>query len=212
MQFQDPAWLGWERKCLERIRRGERDAFGELYEAFAAALYARVLLPRLGNPAAAEEALAETFRMALERLDQFSDRQLSIWHWLVRIATNKATDIHRERARTGKALSNFVDLLGPLTPPEADPGSALEHRREQEQLRAAVARTLERLNPRYRKAIELRILADESRQACAEQLQVSVPTFDVVLLRALRAFRKEWSAEMSSEKPKVLLMQKEEQP
>jgi len=196
MQFQDPAWLGWERGCLERVRRGDRAAFGELYQAFASALYAQVLLPRLGSPAAAEEALAETFRSALERLAQFQERELSVWHWLARIAVNKATDLHRERARTRKALNGFVELLGPLATPGESPHGALEREREQAGLRSAVARVLGRINPRYRRAIELRLLEDRERAECAAALEVSVPTFDVVLLRALRAFRKEWVAEL----------------
>ena len=51
---------------------------------------------------------------------------------------------------------------------------------------------LARLNPRYRRALELRFFEERSRQECAAALEVKLGTFDVLLLRALRAFRKEW--------------------
>lgn len=60
--------------------------------------------------------------------------------------------------------------------------------------RDAIARVLESINPRYRRAIELRFLEEQPREACATALGVTLGTFDVVLLRALRAFRAQWSA------------------
>jgi len=55
------------------------------------------------------------------------------------------------------------------------------------------------MNPRYKRAIELRFLEERTRQECADVLEVKLGTFDVVLLRALRAFRKEWEALMGAE-------------
>jgi RNA polymerase sigma-70 factor (ECF subfamily) len=51
---------------------------------------------------------------------------------------------------------------------------------------------LDKLNPRYRQAVTLRILEERSREQCAATLSVTVATFDVLLLRALRSFRKTW--------------------
>ena len=104
----------WESRCLEEIRRGSRRAFSELYEAYAGRLYSHVLLPRLGNASAAEEALAETFGAALEHLGGYQPMRGGIFRWLTTIAVNKATDIHRERARTGKALASFESLVAPV--------------------------------------------------------------------------------------------------
>jgi RNA polymerase sigma-70 factor (ECF subfamily) len=105
---------------------------------------------------------------------------------------NQATDQHRARARAGKALAGYQQLLGPLQEPPADPASELELARERAALRERIAATLEALNPRYRQAIALRLLEDRPRAECAAALACTVPTFDVVLLRALRAFRSQW--------------------
>jgi DNA-directed RNA polymerase specialized sigma24 family protein len=52
------------------------------------------------------------------------------------------------------------------------------------------------MNPRYARAIRLRFFDELSREVCAEALEVTVATFDVVLLRALRAFKKTWTMEI----------------
>ena len=174
---------------MTAIKRGDRAAFRRLYQAMAPPLDARILLPRLGDPATAEEALADTFARAVERLDSYQDRGGSIWSWLVAIAANRALDVHRERARTGRALAGFQALLGPtLGDAEAPHDEALD----QAKLRDAVAGALARINPRYRRALELRFFEEQERDRCAAALEVKVGTFDVLLLRALRAFRAAW--------------------
>ncbi len=182
--------LGWELRCLEQVQRGDRRAFGELYAAFARPIYGEVLLPRLGSAAAAEDALAETFRAALEKIREYRPQGGSIFGWLARIAVNKATDVHRRGARTGKALASFESLVGPLR----EPGPGPERRLDQERLRACVDEVLGGLSPRHRQAIELRILQERPRPECAQRMNVTVGNFDVLLLRALRAFRAAWVA------------------
>lgn len=190
--LSDENRLRWERRCLERAKAGDRQAFAELYREYARPLYSKVLMPRLGNAQAAEDALSETFRMLLERIDRTEHQGVSIWFWLSRVAVNKANDMHRVKGRTSRALASFESLLAPLRPETVDPGEAAESDDERARLAGSVRDVLERINPRYRRAIELRFLEDRSRQDCADALEVKLGTFDVVLLRALRAFRKEW--------------------
>jgi len=188
--------LAWELRCVERIQRGNRGAFDEIYAAFAPALYAQVLLPRLGSAFAAEDALAETFRAALEKLGDFRPQGGSLFGWLARIAVNKATDLHRERTRTGKALASFESLVAPLREGDLAAGLEADRRLDQHRLRATVGDVLGRLSARYRRAIELRMLEDLPRAECARQMETTIGNFDVLLLRALRAFRGEWIAQL----------------
>jgi RNA polymerase sigma-70 factor (ECF subfamily) len=190
--WNDPDNLAWERARLTAARRGDRAAFAELYGRFAPELFRRVLMPRLGNRQAAEDALSEVFRTFLERMDRYEDQGKSVWYWLARVAVNKATDMHRVKGRTNRALVSFKSLLDPLAEGPSDPDAEVSGKVEKERLGDAVKETMERLNPRYRRAIELRFLEDRSRQDCAEALEVKLGTFDVLILRALRSFRKEW--------------------
>jgi RNA polymerase sigma-70 factor (ECF subfamily) len=176
------------------LRQEDRDAlFSELYRRYAARIYRDVLLPRLGNKAAAEDALSETFRTLLEKLESIDRRDEKLWPWLATVATNKANDMFRMKNRTGRALVNLEELLAPLRTPSPHAEQELDQKREQERIKDAIARVLGELNPRYRSAIELRFFKDESRETCASALEVEVSTFDVLLCRALKSFRKEWA-------------------
>jgi RNA polymerase sigma factor (sigma-70 family) len=190
----------WERECVARALGGDRQAFGEIYDSYAELIYRRVLYPLLGNAAAAEDALAESFRVAFQRLDGYEPGEVSIYYFLAAIARNKALDMHRARKVTGRALANFQALLGPLAHSPDSPEQLLDQESSRRRLGRAVHATLGQINARYREAIALRFLEDQPREVCASRLGVKVATFDVLLLRALRAFRKRWD-ELRVESP-----------
>jgi RNA polymerase sigma-70 factor (ECF subfamily) len=191
VSFDDPAWLAQERQWLSELQQGDGRAFDRLFQAYAEPLYRRILLPRLGDAAVAEDALAETFRKAIERLPSYEDRGKGLWPYLATIATNQAHDVHRERSRSGRALASFEALLAPFQAAASGP-AAPDAGPDQAALRAAVDRVLQALNPRYRQAILLRFFEDREREECAALLEVKLGTFDVLMLRALRAFRERW--------------------
>ena len=186
MPFDDPAWLAQERQWVSALRGGDGRAFDRLFLAYAQPLYRRVLLPRLGDPAAAEDALAETFRKAFERLDAYQDRGQGMWPYLTVIAMNQVHDMRREGSRRGRALASFAALVAPLEAGAA-PGDD-----DRAQLRPTIEAVLAQINPRYRRAIELRFLEEREREECARLMEVKLGTFDVLLLRALRAFGQQW--------------------
>lgn len=206
--FASRAWLVQERDLVKRARKGEREAVAALYRAFAPRLYRTVLMPKLGNAQAAEDALSETFRTALEKLASFEDQGRSMYFWLARIATHKATDMHRVKARTRRALTSFEELLGPLRGSSPRPEKDLVEAERQTQLKDAIATVLPQLNPRYARAIELRFFEERSREACASEMNVKIGTFDVVLLRALRSFRKEWDRLFEGDDPGQPMMER----
>ena len=85
--------------------------------------------------------------------------------------------------------AGFAALLGPLG---GDPVAPNDEGPDGDKLRAAVAAALGRINPRYRRALELRFFEERERGDCAAALEIKLGTFDVLLLRALRAFRAAW--------------------
>lgn len=203
VDFTSDGWIASERKLVAAARAGDHQAIADLYRAFAPRLFRTVLMPRLGNRQAAEDALSETFRTALERLDRFEDKGVSIYFWLSRIAVNKATDMHRVKARTRRALASFEDLLAPLRPSAPRPEKELAAAQRHRLLGEHVASVLSAINPRYARAIRLRFLEERGREECAEAMEVKLGTFDVVLLRALRAFRKAWDVEVGMEEGRL---------
>ncbi len=184
-----------ERALLAAIRKGNRESWGKLYDLYAPLLYRRILMPRLANPSAAEDALSETFRTAIENFEKFEDQPTGIYPWLCRIAHNKAIDLHRVRATTGRKIRDLSEQLDPLMQRVPGADELLELKLEERGLKAKIQANLSALNPRYKKALELRFLQGKPREECALLLEVKVGTFDVLLLRAVRALRKVWEEE-----------------
>jgi RNA polymerase sigma-70 factor (ECF subfamily) len=63
---------------------------------------------------------------------------------------------------------------------------------ERQVQRARIETALDGLAERYRLAIELRLIQELTREDCARRLDVTIGTFDVLLFRAVRAFRKQF--------------------
>ncbi len=176
------------------LRRGDRRAQARLYRAHAGWLYREVIHPRVGRSDAAEDALAETFRRAFDRAAQYrGDGESGLRGWLARIGARAAIDVHRREARKGRALERYERLVVPLRKDPTPPDVRVLRTDEGANLRAKLERTLDAINPRYKRAIELRLVEERSREDCAAALDVKLGTFDVLFLRALRAFRKAWS-------------------
>lgn len=192
LPLSSPERLAWERERLAAFGRGEQSAFSDLYRAYAGLLYARVVLPVLKQPAAAEDVLADVFERAHGKLREVRIEDRSIFFWLARIARNRAVDVMRkrkvERLAVAKLESGFA-ALG-IAEPSAESTASLQD--EEQRIATRIRAALAALNPRYGTAVRLRLLEERSREQCAAELGVSVATFDVVLLRALRAFRKRW--------------------
>jgi len=171
-------------------------AFEALYRAHAPPLLRRIIRPRVSSPADRDDVLVETFRSALEALPSYRWTGRGLFPWLARIATHKVYDIGRGRARAARA-HEAVEAEPHEPPPPPD--EVLLRSRDRATTRARVEEVLAALNPRYRRAIELRLHQELPRATCAEQLEVSIGTFDVVLLRSVRAFRREWAARFGEE-------------
>ena len=185
--------LEQERQLVERAQAGHRDALGALLKSHGPRLYRSVLLPRLGNQAAAEEALSITYIKVVERFDQFEWQRVGIYPWLRVIALRVAIDLIRKRKR--EVLFDTGDLereLDDTTREERD-AAAIE-RHDLQVARQRVLDLLDRINPRYQTAIRLRILEGRPREEAAAALEISVGTFDVVLHRAMAALKKVLSA------------------
>ena len=164
---------------MARAQRGESAAFGEIYDAYAPLIYRKILLPRLGCVQAAEDALSETFRTAIEKLPGYEQRDVSIYRWLSRIAHNKAMDMLRVRTRTGRRIADMRRLLEPLAAAQESTDELFELAADANEVHTRVQAVLAALL---------------GREDCAAELEVKVGTFDVLLHRAFRSFRSRWDS------------------
>jgi RNA polymerase sigma-70 factor (ECF subfamily) len=72
---------------IQRARRGNPNAVGEIYERYQPAVYSYVYY-RLGNAAAAEDLTAEVFVRLVTKIRTYEDRGKPILAWLYTIAHN----------------------------------------------------------------------------------------------------------------------------
>ena len=188
----DAAPLEEEQRLVEAAQAGNLDAMRPLLERYAQPLYGTVILPRLGDTASAEDVLRDTLATAVEKIRRFTWQGKSIYPWLRQIAINKVYDVHRQSKRSRR----LADALVHEVPVESDPDSHADAQLIADQERRAhrerIDQTLELLAERYRLAIELRLIQELPREECARRLAVAIGTFDVLLFRAVRAFRKQF--------------------
>jgi len=161
-----------------------------ILERYAQPLYGTVILPRLGDAASAEEVLRDTLATAVEKIKRFTWQGKSIYPWLRQIAINKVYDVHRQSKRSRRLADAMVHEVALETDPETHADAQLMADQERRAHRSRIESTMGELQDRYRMAIELRLIQELSREECARRLNVTIGTFDVLLFRAVRAFRK----------------------
>jgi RNA polymerase sigma factor (sigma-70 family) len=198
---QQRAELEQEQRQVEEAQRGNLDAMRPILERYAQPLYGTVILPRLGDTASAEEVLRDTLATAVEKINRFTWQGKSIYPWLRQIAINKVFDVHRQSKRSRR----LADAMAHEIPAESDPNSHADAQliadQERRTHRGRIDETMELLQERYRTAIELRLIQELSREECAKRLGVTIGTFDVLLFRAVRAFRKHFGDRAPEPKP-----------
>ena len=184
--------LEQERLLCERAQKGDRGALAQLLRRYGPVLYRSVLLPRLGGEAAAQDALGDTYMRVVERFDQFEWRGCGVYPWLRVIAMHIALDVLRSRRR--ETLFDPTDLAPAIEQAERDADDGVDvqlcEQRDLEAARTRLEEALGSINQRYAQAIRMRVVEERSREEAARTLGVSVPTFDVVLHRALAALRR----------------------
>lgn len=133
-----------DRLLIERVRRGETDAFGALVSRYidrASAVAFRIVHHRED----AEDLVQDSFLAALRHLDDF-DASRPFWPWLSRIIVNRGLDLTASRqARLTENLDQ--EVLDSSADASADA--------ERHDLREQFRRALEDLPPRRRLVIEL---------------------------------------------------------
>lgn len=179
-----------EQRLVEEAQAGNLDAMRPILERYAQPLYGTVILPRLGDAASAEDVLRDTLATAVEKIAKFTWQGKSIYPWLRQIAINKVFDVHRQSKRSRRLADALVHEVAVESDPDHHADALLIADQERRAHRDRIGETLELLADRYRTAIELRLVQELPREDCAKQLGVTIGTFDVLLFRAVRAFRK----------------------
>ena len=148
-----------ETELIQRAKAGEQEAWTQIYEHYAPAIY-RYIYFRVGDAHLAEDIQADVFVRMIEGMHRYEDRGWPLSAWLYRIAHDRTIDsLRRSRHRQHVPLENWNDSCDG---PEYSVGARLAH----EELRGM----LNELTDDQRMVIQLRFLAELPIQDVARQL------------------------------------------
>jgi RNA polymerase sigma-70 factor, ECF subfamily len=97
---------GSDEALVRAAQRGDRSAFGALYQRYVRMVHG-ILLTRVPR-AAAEDLAQDVFLQALPRLGSLRDTA-RFGSWLAVIARNRANDYHRQRGSTANFADEFCE-------------------------------------------------------------------------------------------------------
>ena len=167
-----------DRTLVERFRRGDREAFGELVVRYQGPVYnAAFWVVRREEDA--RDICQTAFLKAAERIDDY-DPGYKFFSWLYRIALNEALNLVRSRGRED-ALDESVELESDAAGPEQQFAEAQRARR----LRDA----LMKLSANDRIVVTLRHFSECSYSDIAEILGIEEKTVKSRLFEARQRLR-----------------------
>jgi RNA polymerase sigma factor (sigma-70 family) len=159
-------------------RAGDADAFGELFDSCAKAVYNHAFR-LIGDWSAAEDVMAQTFLEAWRSRERIAADGESLRPWLLGIATNLARGHRRASRRQVAALLR----LGPR-PDSPDFSDEVVGRLDDANRIAALHRSLSHLRPDEFEVLALCAWSDLSYAEAAEALGIPVGTVRSRLSRA----------------------------
>jgi RNA polymerase sigma-70 factor (ECF subfamily) len=167
---------------LEACRRGEREAFRALYDAYKDKVYSIALYYFHGDRAAASDVTQQVFLKLFTSMPQYrGDSKFSTW--LYRLVVNACTDAsRRSRSNTLAVDRPALEALPGPGPAQATPEEAVARAQMADSIRSAVAA----LPERFRLAILLRYFEDLSYEEMAAALNCSMGTVASRLSRGHR--------------------------
>jgi RNA polymerase sigma-70 factor, ECF subfamily len=169
--------------AVARVADGETEAWGEIYRAYAPAVF-RLCRRVLTRREDAEDATTEIFLKLRMKLPQY-DPSRPFEPWMYRLAVNHCWDrLRRGRARRDREVDDAAGVPQAATDPEQ-----LE-RLVRASARAALRSRLSRLPDRMRLALVARYYLDLSYREIGESMGLDPGAVGVLLLRARQRLRR----------------------
>ena len=169
---------------IHRTARGDEDAFAQLYDALAGAVYG-IVLRVLRDPAQSEEVAQEVLVEVWRQASRYEAGRGSVKAWVLTVAHRRAVD----RVRSAQASSDREERAGRVetTRPYDEVTEEVEKRLEVEQVR----RALHRLTDLQREAVSLAYYGGYTHREVAELLDVPLGTVKTRLRDGLIRLRDE---------------------
>lgn len=163
-------------EALERVARGDREAFKVVYAATSVKLYG-VIVRILGRRDLADEVLQEVYIRVWQRAGEYDRAASSPITWLATIARNRALD--EAKRKTMRSMEDCPEVL--QVPSGDDPYATQEKREDARRLAAC----LERLEPDKKELVLLVYYYGLTREEIAARVDRPVATVKTWLRRSL---------------------------
>jgi RNA polymerase sigma-70 factor (ECF subfamily) len=163
---------------VEAVRRGDREAFGQLYNMYASMVHG-ILLARVPYREV-DDLVQDVFLVALRRLDTLRE-SAAFGGWLAMITRNRAIDFHR-RSRETEEL-----------PEELPQQSHAEREAEAEAKRSLEA--IRSLPEAYRETLVLRLVEGMTGPEIAARTNLTPASVRVNLHRGMKMLREKLGLE-----------------
>ncbi len=172
-----------EAELIRAALSGDSEAFGQLVRTHQERLYA-AMLQVTRSTEEAEDVVQEAFVRAFLKLDSFHGNS-QFFTWLYRIAFNNALS-RRRRKQPSVSLEQAREATGaePVDHVDAPDAGLLREERV-----AMIQRALDQLTLEHRAILVLREMEDQSYEAIADILQISIGTVRSRLNRARTQLR-----------------------
>jgi len=167
-----------DKELASRVRAGDQNAMGALYDRYSALVYA-VGLRVLADSAAAEDVLQEVFMQLWHNPARFDASRGSLGAWLAVIARNRAIDALRKR-RYESDIEDIVVSVEPDLASEADRSRAAKN----------VRGVLNGMHPAQRQALEMAFFEGLTHTEIAAKIGEPLGTIKTRIRAGLAALRK----------------------
>jgi RNA polymerase sigma-70 factor, ECF subfamily len=171
---------------VQRIAKGDKQAFAELYDRFSGPLYGAAQRI-LRDPSEAQDIVHDAFVTLWEKAGTFETTRGSAFSWAITLVRNRAIDRVRMRRRRAELLAESAPAdLGygdDSAASSTDDSAALGD--EARAVRAAVAT----LPPEQQKALELAFFGGLTQEEIARKLSQPLGTVKARIRRGLLKLR-----------------------
>ena len=164
-------------KIVEAAKEGDQRAYAELLGLYRDSIYF-MLLKMVNNKRDAEDLTIEAFSKAFKNLHLYTPK-FAFSTWLFKIASNNSIDFLRRQKSQHKHVSlinstddKIRDSTVSLISSAPDPEEQMIMKQKEMLMRTIV----QKLNPLYRKLIELRYFKEMSYIEIAEELDLPIGT------------------------------------
>lgn len=188
-QLQEQMQAVSDAALIARMAAGDQRSLAELYDRHGPAMYG-LALAITGQPADADEVVAEAFNQAWRQADRFDSTRGSSLPWLVTLTRSRALDFVRAGRRRARALDRasaaapggFALPVSPLMDPP-------DRYAEKQDLRERVQQAVAELPDAQRRVVELAYFGGLSQSEIAAQLQAPLGTVKTRMRAAMEKLR-----------------------